>query len=112
MGFLLSFQRKMYLTNYLNSIQSRINELTSYQMSIAEEISRTTSSINRIGDNDSPDVKQLEAQKEELEAIDKKCSMELQKLQSQYQAAQTELQSADQLLQQTIQDSFSYKLAG
>ena len=108
MGFLLSFQRKMYLTNYLNSIQSRINELTSYQMSIAEEISRTTSSIKK---NDV--YASLEkAQKEELEAIDKKCSMELQKLQSQYQAAQTELQSADQLLQQTIQDSFSYKLAG
>ncbi len=112
MGFLLSFQRKMYLTNYLNTLQSKINEQTSYQMGIAEEIARTTSSINKIGDKDSPDVKQLEAQKAELEAIDKRCSMELQKLQTQYQAAQTEMQSADQTLQQTIQDSFSYKLAG
>lgn len=112
MGFLLSFQRKMYLTNYLHTIQSKINEQTSFQMNIAEEIARTTSSINKLGDKDSPDVKQLEAQKAELEALDKKCSMELQKLQSQYQAAQTELQSADQTLQQNIQQSFSYKMAG
>ena len=112
MGFLLSFQRKMYLTNYLNTLQSKINEQTSYQMGIAEEIAKTTSSINKLGDKDSPDVKQLEAQKAELEAIDKRCSMELQKLQTQYQAAQTEMQSADQTLQQAIQDSFSYKLAG
>ena len=106
MGFLISFNRKIYLMNYINSLESKINACTETKLSMTEEIAN----INDIGNPDSPAVKQLKAEKLRLEAMEKKMDIELQKYQTQLQAANTEMQSADQALQQGIQTSFSYKL--
>ena len=103
MGFLISFNRKIYLMNYINSLESKINACTETKLSMTEEIAN-------IGNPDSPAVKQLKAEKLRLEAMEKKMDIELQKYQTQLQAANTEMQSADQALQQGIQTSFSYKL--
>lgn len=111
MGFLVAFNRKMYLTNYINKLQSRINDQTEMKLKMTDDITRLSSEINDLGNSDSPAVKNLQARKVEIEAFEKRADIELQKMQTQLQAANTEMQSADQMLQQNIERSFSYKAA-
>ena len=108
MGFLVAFNRKMYLTSYVHNLQVKLNDITTQKLNLTDSISKLTSDISDIGDTDSPAVKQLEARKAELENLDKQLDMRMQKIQTQLQAANTELESADQMLQQTLQRSFSY----
>ncbi len=112
MGFLISFNRKMYLTNYINSLERRLNDITSQKLNLTETITQLSSQISDLGNTDSPAVKKLEARKVELENLDKQLDIRMQKIQAQLQAANTELQSADQALQQNIQRSFSYNFGG
>lgn len=111
MGFLVSFSRKMYLTQYMHSLQTRLNDKTAEKLRYSDTIAEYTSQINDIGDADSPAVKKLQARKAEIENYEKKIDIEIQKLQTQLQAANTEIQSADQMLQNEIQRSFQYKVA-
>ena len=111
MGFLVAFSRKMYLTQYIHSIESRINDKTAEKLQYTDQITEYVQKISDIADNDSPAVKKLQKLKAEIEAMEKKVDIEIQKLQTQLQAANTELQSADQLLQTELQRSFSYKVA-
>lgn len=111
MGFLVSFNRSMYLTNYLHSIETQINDITQKKLNMTNTIADLNTQISDIGDTDSPAVKKLEARKAELEKFEKQMDVQLQKLQTQLQAASTEQQSADQMLQSSIEKSFSYKAA-
>ncbi len=108
MGFLISFNRKMYLTNYINNLERRLNDITAQKLNLTDTITQLNSQISDIGNTDSPAVKKLEARKVELENLDKQLDVRMQKIQTQLQAANTELQSADESLQQNIQRSFSY----
>ncbi len=112
MGFLVNFNRKMYLTNYINFLESKITERTQVKLEMADQIAQYTSEINDFADKDSPAVKKLEAKKAELEAMEKKIDAEIQKFQTQLQAANTEIQSADNALQSSLQRSFSYSFGG
>ena len=109
MGFLVSFNRKLYLTNYIHTLETQLNDRTSLKLQATNDITKLNSQISDIGNPDSPAVKKLEARKVELENFEKKIDVEIQKIQTQLQAANTEIQSADQMLQQNIQRSFSYK---
>ncbi len=109
MGFLISFNRKMYLTNYVNQLETRINDITTQKLNLTDTITQLASQISDIGNTDSPAVKKLEARKVELENFEKQLDLRMQKYQTQLQAANTELQSADQMLEQNLQRSFSYK---
>lgn len=108
MGFLVAFCRKMYLTNYTNKLQVKLNDITTQKLNLTDTISQLVSEISDIGNTDSPAVKQLEARRVELENLDRQLDMRMQKIQTQLQAATTELQSADQALQNGIQKSFTY----
>lgn len=112
MGFLVAFTRKMYLTNYINSLEVKIKDITEQKLDLTDTITQLTTQISDIGDNDSPAVKKLKARQAELENLDKQLEMRMQKFQAQLQAANTELQSADQALQQGISRSFSYNFGG
>lgn len=112
MGFLVAFCRKMYLVNYTNKLQVKLNDITSQKLNLTDTISQLTSEISDIGNTDSPAVKQLEARRVELEQLDRRLDMRMQKIQTQLQAANTELQSADQALQSGIQSTFSYSMGG
>ena len=72
MGFLVNFNRKMYLTNYINLLESKITERTQVKLEMADQIAQYTSEINDFADKDSPAVKKLESKKAELEAMEKK----------------------------------------
>ncbi len=108
MGFLVSFSRSMYLTSYINKLQSRLDDITTQKLNLTDTITQLTSQISDIGNTDSPAVKQLQARKVELENLDAQLELRMKKIQTQLQAATTEQQSADQMLQQNIQKSFSY----
>ena len=112
MGVLISFNRKMYLTNYINTLERKLNDITTQQMNLLDTITQLNSQISDIGNTDSPAVKKLGARKVELENLDKQLNVRMQKIQTQLQSANTELQSADQALQQNIQRSFSYNFGG
>ena len=110
MGFLVTFSRKMFLTAYVNHLNSKLNDIMTQKTHLIDTISEMSTQISDIGNSDSPAVKQLEARKIELENLDKKLDIKMQKIQTQLQAANTELQSADQMLQQNLQRSFSYNV--
>lgn len=109
MGFLVAFSRQMYLTNYVNSLQVKVKNITEQRMELTETITQLTTQISDIGDNDSPAVKKLKARMAELENLDKQLEMRMQKYQTQLDAANTELQSTQQSVQQLVQSSFSPK---
>ena len=109
MGFLVAFSRKMYLTQYIHSIETKINDKTALKLELTDQITACVQKINDIADSDSPAVKKLQKQKADIEAMEKQIDIEIQKLQTQLQAANTEMQSADQMLQTNLQRSFSYK---
>lgn len=108
MGFLVAFDRVMYLTNRIHGLESRMTDITTQKLNLTDTISKMSSQISDIGDPDSPAVKKLEARKLELENLDRQLDVQMQKLQTQLQAAQTERQSADGMLQNNIRQSFSY----
>lgn len=110
MGFLIAFDRKIFLTNYINILERKINDITEEKLSMADRIATLNSEINDISDSDSPAVKQLRSEKARIEVLEKKLDVELQKYQAQLQAANTEIQSANQALQKGIEDSFSWSL--
>lgn len=111
MAFLLAFTRKMTLTNYVNTLQSKLTKLTEAKLELTNEIANATTSIKDL-DSKSDEVKQIQALKARLEARDKEMDVEIQKLQTQLQAAQTELQASDQMLQQETEKSFNINYCG
>ena len=108
MGFLVAFCRKMYLINYTNKLQVKLNDITTQKLNLTDTISQLVSEISDIGNSDSPAVKQLESRRVELENLDRQLDMRMQKIQTQLQAANTELQSTDQAVQNGIKSTFSY----
>ena len=110
MGFLASFSRQMYLTAYVNHLETKLNDITTQKLNLLDTISQLSTEISDISDTDSPAVKQLEARRIELENLDKQLEVRMQKIQTQLQAANTELQSASQTVQQNLQRSFSYNV--
>ena len=77
MGFLIAFSRKMYLTAYVNKLESKLNDITTQKLNLTDTISQLTSQISDIGNTDSPAVKQLEARKAELESLDKQLEVRM-----------------------------------
>ena len=69
MGFLVSFSRKMYLTQYMHNLERRLNDKTTEKLKYTDQIAEYTTQINDISDSDSPAVKKLQAKKAELEKM-------------------------------------------
>lgn len=109
MGFLVAFSRKMYLTSYIHNIQAQLNDMTAQKLEFTNLIAQLNSDINDIGNSDSPSVKKMKSELAAIEALEKRLDMKIQKLQTQMEAANTELQSADSALSNGIQSSFNIK---
>jgi len=109
MGFLVAFTRQMYLTSYVHSLQVKVKDITEQKLELTETISQLSTQISDIGDNYTPAVKKLKARMTELENLDKQLEMRMKKYQTQLDAANAELQSTTQGVQQLAQSSFSPK---
>lgn len=112
MGFLVSFQRQMYLTNYVNDLEIKMTRLTEQKLDLTDQITEITTSISDIGDNDLASVKKLKKRQQQLEKIDKELDAQMKKMQTQLDAANTELKSAEKSTQNGIQRSFTYNVGG
>lgn len=112
MGFLSAYTRKMYLTDYTNKLQMQLTDITSQKMNLTDTISQLVTDINDMGDPDSPAVKQLEARRVQLENLEKKLDLRMQKIQTKLQAASTEMQSLDGMISSGIKNTFSYNVGG
>lgn len=109
MGFLVAFSRKMSLTSYIHNIQAQLNDMTAQKLEFTNLIAQLNSDINDIGNSDSPSVKKMKSELNAIEALEKRLDMKIQKLQTQMEAANAELQSADNALNSGIQSSFNIK---
>ena len=112
MAFLTQLSRKMYLTDYINKTEMKLSDLTRQKLDMTDDITRLTSQISDIGNNESPAVKKLEARLAELKMFDAKLDIEKQKMETKLQAAQTEMNSLSQSLNNSIQSSFTVHYAG
>lgn len=112
MGFLTSYNRKIFLIEHSHQIESRLNDITAQKLRLTDAITELSGQIGDLGNTDSPSVKKLEAKRAELENLEKKMDIQMQKYQTKLQATQTEMQSLDGMLQQSIQKSFTYQVGG
>ena len=98
--------------DYVNKTEMKLTDLTRQKLNMADDITRLTSQISDIGNNESPAVKKLEARLAELKMFDAKLDVEKQKMETKLQAAQTEMQSLSQSLDNSIKSTFSVTYGG
>ena len=98
--------------DYVNKTEMKLTDLTRQKLNMADDITRLTSQISDIGNNESPAVKKLEARLAELKMFDAKLDVEKQKMETKLQAAQTEMQSLSQSLDNSIKSTFSVSYGG
>ena len=107
MGLIASSFRLMYLTAYRNSLETKIQWITSAKM----ELIASSDEIMALGNDleaDNPAVKQLKARRDKLVALEKKLDLQMQEYQNRLKMVDTELQSAQGAVDASIQRSFTY----
>ncbi len=107
MGLISSSFRLMYLTAYQYSLESKIQWISSAKL----ELSASSDEILALGndlDPENPAVKQLEARRERLTALEKKLDLQKQEYEIRLQMVEKELQSAKDAVNKSIDRSFSY----
>ena len=109
MGLITSTFRMMYLTAYQFSLENKIQWISSAKM----ELCASTDEIMALGndlDPDNPAVKQLEAKRDRLAALEKKLDMQMQDYQTRLQMVTAELNSCKSAVSKNIERSFSYQI--
>lgn len=107
MGLLASSYRVMYLMAYKYSLEAKMQMISSAKM----ELVASANDIMALGndlDPSNPAVKQLEARRERLMALEKKLDMQMEEYQTRINMINAEMQSAKGAVQSAIQSSFSY----
>ncbi len=107
MGLAAATFRLMYLTQFRNDLESKITTITESKMALSKTIQEMISMGNDM-DTDSDFVKQLNAKKDRLDALDKKLDMQLELYNSQLKMVDQEIQSATSLRDSSISRSFKY----
>lgn len=109
MGLITSSYRMMYLTAYKYSLESKIQWIATAKM----ELVASSDEIMALGndlDPDNPAVKQMEARRDKLSALEKRLDIQKQEYESRLKMVDAELQSCQGAVESAIQSSFSYKL--
>ena len=107
MGLISSSFRMMYLTAYKISLESKIQWIASAKM----ELVASSDEIMALGndlDPENPAVKQLEARRDKLTVLEKKLDLQMQEYQNRLKMVDTELDSARQAVDKSIESSFRY----
>ena len=107
MGLASSTFRLMYLNSFRLDLESKIQTITERKLSLTRTISEMVSIGNDM-DPESEVVKQLNARKEKLNALDKKLDMQLEMYNSQLKMIDTEMESCKSMIDKNIQRAFSY----
>lgn len=109
MGLITSSFRMMYLTAYQLSLETKVQWIATAKM----ELCASSDEILALGndlDPDNPAVKQLEARRDRLAALEKKLDLQMQEYQTRLEMVKTELSSCKNALSSAVERSFSYQL--
>ncbi|MBR2430742.1 hypothetical protein IKB17_04710 [bacterium] len=107
MGLITSTFRTMYLTAYKLTLESKIQWIATAKM----ELVASSDDILALGndlDPDNPAVKQLEARRDRLTALEKRLDLQMKDYQTRLEMVNTELQSSEQAVHSAIGSSFKY----
>ena len=107
MGLITSSYRMMYLTAYKYSLESKIQWIATAKM----ELVASSDEIMALGndlDPENPAVKQMEARRDKLNALEKRLDIQMQEYQNRLQMVEAELKSAQNAVKEAIDVSFSY----
>ncbi|MBQ4114956.1 hypothetical protein IJD34_06085 [bacterium] len=109
MGLITSTFRMMYLTAYQLTLETKIQWISSAKMELCASSDEILSLGNDL-DPDNPAVKQLEARRDKLTALEKRLDIQMQEYQTRLQMVQKELESCKGAVSSAIDRSFSYQL--
>lgn len=109
MGLITSSFRMMYLTAYQYSLESKIQWISTAKMELVASSDEILALGNDL-DPDNPAVKQLEARRDKLSALEKRLDLQMQDYQNRLQMVNKELESCKGAVQSSIDRSFSYQL--
>ena len=107
MGVLLAYSRTIFLTRYINDLEAQLQDVTEEKQKLMNEITKVTDAGD-LSNSDSAAVKELNALKVRLQALDRKLDIKMKDISTRLNAATQERQSADAMLQENIRSSFSY----
>ena len=109
MGLITSTYRMMYLTAYQLSLETKIQWIATAKMELVTSSDEILSLGNNL-DPSNPAVKQLEARRDKLTALEKRLDVQMQEYQTRLKMVETELQSCQGAIDKAIQRSFSYNV--
>jgi len=109
MGLITSTYRMMYLTAYQLSLETKIQWIATAKMELVTSSDEILSLGNNLDPNN-PAVKQLEARRDKLTALEKRLDIQMQEYQTRLKMVETELQSCQGAIDKAIQRSFSYNV--
>lgn len=109
MGLITSSYRMMYLTAYRYSLESKIQWITAAKMELVASADEVMALGNDL-DPENPVVKQFEARRDRLHALEKRLDMQMTEYQNRLEMVKAELSSCESAVSSGIQKSFSYHL--
>ena len=109
MGLITSSYRLMYLTSYQYTLENKIQWIASAKMDLLASADEIMALGNDL-DPDNPAVKQMEARRDKLTALEKKLDMQMKEYQSRLEMVKTELGACEGAMNNAISRSFDYKI--
>jgi len=109
MGLISSSFRMMYLTAYQITLESKIQWISSAKMELVASSEEILALGNDL-DPENPAVKQMEARREKLTALEKKLDLQMQEYQSRLKMVQAELESTRGAVDSAIERSFKFQV--
>lgn len=107
MGLITSTYRMMYLTAYKFTLETKLQWISTAKLELVSSSDEILSLGNDL-DPENPAVKQLEARRARLTALEKRLDLQMQEYQNRLSMVEAELNSCKGSIDKAIQSSFSY----
>lgn len=108
MGLIVAHIRAMYLQQQKLDLEYKIQLITQTRMGL----SKSVDDLMQVGndfDPESPTTKMLQQRQQKLKVLEQKLDQQMNQYKVRLDMIETELQSAKQMRDKSIQDAFSYK---
>ena len=111
MGFITGSIRLLYLTQLRNDLEYKIMLISEAKL----DMSKSITDLMEVGtdlDPDSPIIKNMKARRDRLQQVEKRLDEQMTIYQNKLKAVDTEIQSAQSMVDKGIQLSFKYGTGG
>jgi len=110
MGLITGTLRLHQLNDARHDMEFKLQEITQEKLGISGSLCEVADRVATASGEgkDSPEMKELEAQKIYLETLEKKLDARMAQYNNKLQAIQTEMESAKKIVDANIQSSFTY----